>query len=106
MMTHILSNLPQEYQTIIDILEDKLYYKYNHLLVQRFRDRLLVKYYWMNYQSRLIMLREDNDTFTNNLSTRVRSWLAEDMVTSQRNSGIENIWTYQNLIIVTNFTCQ
>ena len=63
-MTRILSNLPQEYQTIVDIMEDKIYYEYKHLIVQRFRDRFLVKYYWMTDQSKLIMLWEDDNTFT------------------------------------------
>ena len=102
MMTHILSNFPQEYQTIIYILEDKLYYEYNPLAIESIRDRFLVKYYWMNDQSRPIMLWEDVNTFTSNPSTRVPAWLAVDTVTSQRTSGIENSWTYQNVITVTN----
>ena len=48
------------------------------------------------------MLWEDNNTFTSNPSTRVPAWLAVDTGTGQSNSGIENIWTYQNVITVTN----
>ena len=39
-MTHILLNLPEEYQNIVEILEDKLDNKDNHLTTDRIRENL------------------------------------------------------------------
>ena len=51
MMTHILSNLPEEYQTIAGILEDELYDKDKPLTIDRIRDNILVKFDQMNKHS-------------------------------------------------------
>ena len=51
MMTHILSNLPEEYQSIVEILEDKLDDKDDHLNIERILEKLLVKFGHMNEQS-------------------------------------------------------
>ena len=47
-MTHILSNLPEEYQTIVEFLEDELYDKYHPLTIERIREKLSVKFDRMN----------------------------------------------------------
>ena len=44
MMTHILYNLPEEYQIIVGILEDKLDNKDKPLNIESIRDNLLVKF--------------------------------------------------------------
>ena len=64
MMTHILSNLPEEYQTIVEILEDKLYDKDDHIAIERIRDKLLAKFDQMNEQSGPRTSREDENTST------------------------------------------
>ena len=48
MMSHILSNLPEEYQTIVEILEDKLDDDSDFITIQRIRDNILVKYHQTN----------------------------------------------------------
>ena len=50
-MTHILSKLSEEYQTIVEILEDALDDKFNPLNIERIRDKLLEKFYQMNKKS-------------------------------------------------------
>ena len=44
MMTRILSYLPEEKQTIVEILEEKLDDKYNPLTIERIRESILVKF--------------------------------------------------------------
>ena len=44
MMSHILSNLPEEYQTIVEIIEDKLDDGSDFITIERIRDNILVKY--------------------------------------------------------------
>ena len=44
MMTNILSNLPEEYQTIFEIIQGKLDYKENPLTIERIHDNLSVKF--------------------------------------------------------------
>ena len=51
MITHIISNLHKEYQTIVEILEDNLDYDDNPLTIERIRDKLSVKFDRMNEQS-------------------------------------------------------
>ena len=58
-MTHILSNIPEEYQNFVEILKDNLDDKDNPLSTERICDKLLVKYDQMNKQSRPKMSRED-----------------------------------------------
>ena len=48
MMSHILSNLPEEYQTIIEILEDKLDYDSDFITIERIRDKIFLKYEQIN----------------------------------------------------------
>ena len=48
MMTHILSNLPEEYHTIMEIIEDKLDDKYYPPTIERIRDKLSVKFDQIN----------------------------------------------------------
>ena len=43
-MTHILLNLPEEYQTIVENIEDKLYDKDNPLTIESIRDKILVNF--------------------------------------------------------------
>ena len=50
MMTHILSNLPEEYQNIVEILEYGLDDDSNTLNIKRIRDKLSVKFDRMNEQ--------------------------------------------------------
>ena len=50
MMSHILSNLPEEYQTIEEILEDKLDDDSEFITIERIRDNILVKYDQINKQ--------------------------------------------------------
>ena len=42
-MTHILSNLSKEYQTIVEILENKLNDKYDPLIIERIYDNFFEK---------------------------------------------------------------
>ena len=49
-MTHVLLKLPEEYQTIVEILEKKIDDEENPLTIERIRDKLLVKYDLMNEQ--------------------------------------------------------
>ena len=58
-ITHILSNLTGEYQTIVEIIEDYINDKYNPLIIENIRDKLTVKFYQMNEQSGPITSRED-----------------------------------------------
>ena len=51
MMSHILSNLPEEYQTIVEILEYKLDDDSDFITIERIRDKILVKYDWTNKKS-------------------------------------------------------
>ena len=44
MMSHILSDLPEEYQTILEIIEDKLDNDSEFITIERVRDKILVKY--------------------------------------------------------------
>ena len=48
MMTHILLNLPEEYQDIVEILEDKLDEDKNTLTINMICYKLSVKYNWTN----------------------------------------------------------
>ena len=50
-MTHILSNLPEEYHTIFEILEDGLDDEDDPLTIERIRDNLSVKFDQMKEQS-------------------------------------------------------
>ena len=63
-MTHILSNLPEEYQNIVETIEYKLDYEENPLAIDRIHDKLSVKYYRMNEQSTMKTSREDENPFT------------------------------------------
>ena len=57
MMSHKLSNLPEEYQTIVEILEYKLDDDSDFITIQRIRDKILVKYDQTNKKSRPKMSR-------------------------------------------------
>ena len=61
MMSHILSNLPEEYQTIVEILEYKLDNDSGFITIKRSHDKILVKYDRTNKQSRPKMSREDKN---------------------------------------------
>ena len=50
MMTHILSNLPEEYQTIVKVLEDEVDDDNDPLTIERIHDKLLVRYDQKNEQ--------------------------------------------------------
>ena len=43
MMSHILSDLPEEYQTILEIIEDKLDNDSDFITIERVRDKSFVK---------------------------------------------------------------
>ena len=58
-MTHILSNFPEEYQTMVEILEDELYDKNVPLTIERIRGIFLMKLEQMNKQSRPRYSTED-----------------------------------------------
>ena len=47
-MTHILSNLPEEYENIVENLEDKLDENIDMLPIKRIQDKLSAKYNRMN----------------------------------------------------------
>ena len=64
MMSHILSNLLEEYQTIVEILEDKLDYDSDFITIERIRDKILFKYEQMNKQSRPKFQEKMKNTFT------------------------------------------
>ena len=51
MMTHILLNLPEEYGTIVEIIEDKLDEKDHPITTERIHNKILVKFDGMNKQS-------------------------------------------------------
>ena len=61
MMTHVLLNLPEEYQTIVEILEDKLNDKDDPLTIESISDNILVKFDQMKEKSGPIPLREDEN---------------------------------------------
>ena len=63
MMTNILSNLPEEYQTIVEILEEKLDEKYHSLTIDITRNKLSVNFDQMNEQSETKTTREDEKSF-------------------------------------------
>ena len=50
-MTHILYNLSEEYQIIVELLEENLDDKYNPITIESIRDNLSVKFDRMNGQS-------------------------------------------------------
>ena len=52
MMTHIILNLPEEYQTMVEILEYKSDDDSKPLTIERIRDKLSVKFDQMNKKSR------------------------------------------------------
>ena len=58
-MTHILSNLPESYKNILEILEDDLDYDNNPQTIDRIHDKLLVRYDQMNEQPETRTSRED-----------------------------------------------
>ena len=62
-MTRMLLNLPEEYQTIVEIIEDYLDDKNNPLTIERIRDKILVKFDQMNKQSGPRTSREDEKSF-------------------------------------------
>ena len=47
-MTHILSKLPEEYKTTVEIIQDKLDDEKYPLTIKRIRDNILVKCDQMN----------------------------------------------------------
>ena len=61
MMSLILSNLPEEYQTIVEILEDKLDDDSDFITIERIREKILVKYDQINKQSRPKIPIEDEN---------------------------------------------
>ena len=61
MVTHILSNLPKEYQIIVEIIEDKLDDEENLLTIDRICENIPVKFDRMNKQSRPITSREEEN---------------------------------------------
>ena len=91
MMTHIILNLHEEYQTIIEILEDKMEDKGNPITTERIFYKLSVKFYRMNKQSVPRTSVEDEKPSMQNISTRVPVQLAEDTDTGQNNSGIRKV---------------
>ena len=64
MMSHILSNLLEEYQTIVEILEDKLDYDSDFITIERIGNKILFKYEQMNKQSRPKFQEKMKNTFT------------------------------------------
>ena len=64
MMTHILSNLPEEYQTIVKVLEDEVDDDNDPLTIERIHDKLLVRFDQMNKQSIPRTSRKDENSFT------------------------------------------
>ena len=64
MMSHILSNLLEEYQTIVEILEDKLDDDSDFITIERIREKILFKYDQMNKQSRPKFQEKMKNTFT------------------------------------------
>ena len=61
MMTHILSNLPEEYQTILEIIEDKLDNDSDFITIERVRDKIFVKCERTIKKSRPKMSGEDEN---------------------------------------------
>ena len=61
MMSHILSKLTEEYQTIVEILEDKLDDDSDFLTIEIIGDKILVEYDRTNKKSRQKMSREDEN---------------------------------------------
>ena len=59
MITHILSNSPEEYQKIVGILEDKLNEKDHPITIERIHDKLLVKFDRRNRRLETKSSRED-----------------------------------------------
>ena len=51
MMTCILSNLPEVYEKIVEILEDEIYDEDDHLTIERIWDKLKANYDCMNIRS-------------------------------------------------------
>ena len=51
MVTHVLSNLSEEYQNIVEIIEDELENDGNSLTIYMIHGNLLVRYDKMNKQS-------------------------------------------------------
>ena len=62
MKTHILSNLPEAYDNIIENLEDELDNDNYHLAIKRISDKLLDKYDQMNMQPVMKNSREDEES--------------------------------------------
>ena len=63
MMSHIIANLPEEYQTIVEIIEHKLDYDSDFITIEMISDKILVKYDQINKQSRPKFSREDENYF-------------------------------------------
>ena len=64
MISHILSNLLEEYQTIVENLEENLYDDSDFITIEIFCDKILVKYEQMNKQSRPKFHEKMKITFT------------------------------------------
>ena len=64
MMTHILSNLPEECQIILEILEDELYDKDKPITIESICEKLLMKFDRMNEKSGPRASREDENLST------------------------------------------
>ena len=58
-MTHILLNLPEEYQNIVEVLWEELYDEGDTLTLEKICDKLLEKYDGMDKKSIPKTTRED-----------------------------------------------
>ena len=63
MMTHIIQNLPEEYQNMVQMIKYRLDDEDNCLTIERIGDKHLIKYDQMDEQSRPKTSREYEKSF-------------------------------------------
>ena len=102
MFTHILSNLPEEYQTIVYMLEEIIYDDNDPLTIKRICNKLSVKVFQMSEKSRPRTSREYEKPLYIKSQYKGTCTTCGNTGTIQRNSVIESVWTYQNVITVIN----
>ena len=101
-MTHILSNLPEEYQTTVEIIGDELDDKDTLLTIERICDNILVKFDQINEQSiSRTSIEVEKDLY-------VKTQYKGTCMTCGRyghkgnNAVTKKVQTYQNVITSTN----
>ena len=101
-MPHMLSSLPEEYKTIVEIIQDKIDDDKYPLTIKRIRDNLLVKCDQMNEQTGSKTSIEDERSVY--LKPQYKGTCATygEYGHKSKEFGIKKVRTRQNFITMTN----